>query len=141
MKKYFVFFAIVLFAMPMFTFAIGCGNVAAGQPPCSPLGTVPDNANDVGTGTADPLTGTLVTTYTAATFVASIIGLVNWFSWFIGLAAVVMGLYAGFLFITGGDNATQIASARKIMLYAIIGIAVAIISFGLIAISRSVLVI
>ena len=131
MKKYIAFFALIVFAMPVFTFA-ACGGPS--EPPCSALGTVdtviPGN---IGMG---PVGGPV---YTTDTFVISLLGLVNWFSWFIGLAAVVMGLYSGFLFITGGDNTTQIASARKVMLYAIIGIAVTIISFGLIAISKSIL--
>lgn len=137
MKKYITVLAFIVLAMPMFTFAASCGS--SPLPPCSPIGTAPSptDTNLIGSGSYDS-TGTWKAA-TPDTVIASLVGLVNWFAWFIGLIAVVMGLYAGFLFITGGDNTTQIASARKIMLYAIIGIAVAIVAFGLIAVTRSVL--
>ena len=70
-------------------------------------------------------------------FVAVLVSIVNWLSWFVGLAAVVMGLYSGFLFITARDDSNQLATARKIMLYSIIGIAVAIVSFSLVTITKT----
>ena len=52
--------------------------------------------------------------------------------------AVLMGLYAGVLFITAAGNADSITKARSILLYAIVGIAVAVLAFSLVAISKSV---
>jgi len=52
---------------------------------------------------------------------------------------VIIGLYSGFLFITARDNANQITTARNTMMYAIIGIGIAIIAFSLVSISRSLL--
>lgn len=67
----------------------------------------------------------------------TIVGLLNWFSWFVGVTSVVMGLYSGYLFMTAGDDSSRVALARKTLLYTVIGIAVAVLSFGLIAITQS----
>ena len=66
-----------------------------------------------------------------------IMALVNWFAWIVGLAAVVMGLYAGFLFITAGGDEKKVGSAKSILIYSVIGIIVAILSFGIISVVRS----
>ncbi len=62
--------------------------------------------------------------------------LVNWFAWFIALISVVMGLYSGFLFITSSGDEAKLKKARDILIYTIIGIVVAIISFGIVAITE-----
>lgn len=84
---------------------------------------------------ANSMTGNITNT---DTLVGVIMGLVNWVAWFVGLLAVLMGLYAGILFITAGGNAETLTKARNILLYAIVGIAVAILAFSLVAISQSV---
>ena len=73
------------------------------------------------------------------TLTNTVIRLISWFAWIIALAAVVMGLYAGILFITAGGDSGKVETARNILLYAIIGIVVAIVAFGLVAISRAVI--
>lgn len=65
------------------------------------------------------------------------VSLLAWFAWFIAVIAVVMGLYSGFLFITGGGDPAKLATARKIILWAIVGIAVSVLAFSIIAISRA----
>jgi len=65
------------------------------------------------------------------------VNLVNWFSWFVAVAAVVMGLYSGFLFLTSRGDPAQLTKARGTLFYAIIGIAVAILSFSIITITKS----
>jgi len=50
-----------------------------------------------------------------------------------------MGLWAGILFITAGDNAQRLSEAKKIVFYAIIGIGVAVLAFSIIAIARAIL--
>jgi len=127
-KKVLVLFVFVFLLMPV-TAVFGsshCGDILQGQPPCSELGNL-DTTSRVGqSGGVD-----------SSRLVGSIINLVNWFSWFVGLAAVVMGLYSGFLFITARDNASQLATARNTMMYAIIGIGVAIVAFSLVTISKA----
>lgn len=127
MKKHIAVFVSILLIMPVFAFAQ--------TPPVSALGQV-DSGNP---GNIGVMPSGATTAYTSDNLVTSLIGLLNWFSWFIGLAAVVMGLYSGWLFITARDDAKQLESARKTMLYAIIGIAVAIVAGGLIAITQSLL--
>jgi len=74
-----------------------------------------------------------------ASLVSIILGLVQWVAWFVGLMAVLMGLYSGVLFITASGDAEKLTKARNILLYAIVGIAVAILAFSLVAISKSII--
>ncbi|MEK7545219.1 MAG: pilin [Patescibacteria group bacterium] len=57
--------------------------------------------------------------------------IINFFLLFLGLVAVVMIIYAGVLYVTsaGGD---QIETAKKIIMYAVIGILLIAISFALV---------
>lgn len=75
----------------------------------------------------------------AGSLVEIITTLVNWFAWFIALASVIMGLYAGFLFITARGEASQISTARQTLLWAVIGIAVAVLSFSIILLTTTIL--
>ncbi len=72
------------------------------------------------------------------TITGKITGVVNWFSWGIALVSVVMGLYAGFLFITARGEPAQLKTARATLLWAIIGVAVAVLAFSIIAITKSI---
>ena len=40
------------------------------------------------------------------------------------MIAVIMMIYAGFLFVTSAGDANRIATAKKAILYAIIGVAI-----------------
>src|SRR3989344_7215524 len=107
--------------------ALSLTSVAFAQAPTSPI--IPPGF------TANNMIGNITNT---ATLVNTIMGLINWIAWIVGLAAVVMGLYAGILFITAGGDSANVVTARNILLYAIVGIAVAILAFSLVAISQSV---
>jgi len=107
--------------------ALSLTSVAFAQAPTSPI--IPPGFE------ANNMVGNITNT---DTLVGVIMGLVNWIAWFVGLLAVLMGLYAGILFITAGGNAETVTKARNILLYAIVGIAVAILAFSLVAISQSV---
>ena len=67
----------------------------------------------------------------------TLVSWLNWFSWFVAVTSVAMGLYSGWLFITARDNASQVALAQKTLLYTVIGIAVSVISFSIIALTKS----
>lgn len=69
--------------------------------------------------------------------ISSIARVVNWFSWFIAVVAVAMGLYAAFLYLTARGDAKQISDAHKTLVYAIIGIAVAILAFSIVTITKT----
>src|SRR3972149_12222954 len=109
--------------------ALSLTSVALAQAPGQGIGIAPTGGLNI--GSTGSVTGT-------ASLVGAIMGLVNWLAWFVGLMAVLMGLYAGILFITAGGNAETVTKARNILLYAIVGIAVAILAFSLVAISQSV---
>ncbi len=66
-----------------------------------------------------------------------ILTLLNWFSWLVAVTAVALGLYSSFLFLTARDNANQIVSAKQTMIYTVIGIAVAVLSFSIVSIVKS----
>ena len=66
-----------------------------------------------------------------------ILTLLNWFSWLVAVTAVAMGLYSGFLFITARNDAGQLTSAKKTLFFTVIGIAVAVVSFSMVAIVKS----
>jgi len=66
-----------------------------------------------------------------------ILGLVNWVAWFVALVAVLFGLYSGVLFITAGGDAEKVEKAKNILLYAIVGVVVAILAFSIVSISKS----
>jgi len=125
MKKYALFILV-------FAFAFSLVSVAFAQDPVPGSGILPpgftiENPGEVGA------------IQDQAGLVAVIVRLIQWIAWIVGLLAVLMGLYAGILFITAGGDAAKIEKARGILLYAIVGIVVAIIAFGLVAISRAVI--
>ena len=58
--------------------------------------------------------------------------IVNFFLTFLGLIAVVMIIYGGFLYVTAGGNNEKIESAKKIIMYAVVGIIVILLSFAIV---------
>ena len=114
-----VFFLFVFLIAPVLTFA---QNI-----PPSPLGP-PLNQNDPNIGKAG---------FGLDQLIGSIARVVNWFSWFIAVVAVAMGLYAAFLYITARGDAKQVADAHKTLIYAMIGIVVAILAFSIVIITRT----
>lgn len=97
----------VTVCMPLFVF----GQITLTQPQ-SQIGTITDISGST--------IGTQSSVITSLDPIHTIIQLVNWFSWFVALIAVVMGLYAGFLFITAQGEPAKIATAQKTILWAIL---------------------
>ncbi len=65
--------------------------------------------------------------------------LARFFGTFIMAIAVFMILFAGFKFLTAGDNEEAVGSARKILTYGIIGIIVSLVAFSVPALVASLL--
>ena len=63
--------------------------------------------------------------------------LLNWFSWFLALLAVFLGVYSAFLYITSGGDAEKARKSTKVFIFTIIGIVVAVVSFSLVSVLRS----
>lgn len=61
-----------------------------------------------------------------------ILTIINFFLTFLGLLAVIMVIYGGFLYVSSAGNEENVNKAKKILIYAVIGIIVIIISFALI---------
>lgn len=61
-----------------------------------------------------------------------VLKIVNFFLGFLGLLAVIMVIYGGFLYVSSAGEQEKVDSAKKILLYAVIGIVVIVISFALI---------
>ena len=59
------------------------------------------------------------------------------FAYAIGVLAVIMLLYAAFLFLTQSGSEDGVANARKYLIYALVGVAVALLAFNAVAIAKS----
>ena len=65
-------------------------------------------------------------------FRAIILNIVNFFLGFLGLIAVIMIIYGGITYVTSAGNEEKAGEAKKIIMYAIIGIIIVLISFALV---------
>ena len=63
---------------------------------------------------------------------ALVLTIVNFFLLFLGLIAVVIIIYAGFLYVTTAGNQEKVESAKKIIMYVIIGIVIILLSFAIV---------
>lgn len=61
-----------------------------------------------------------------------VLTIINFFLGFLGLLAVVMIIYGGFLYVSSAGNEENVNKAKKILLYAVVGIVVIIVSFALV---------
>lgn len=68
---------------------------------------------------------------------AMILAVISWMAWLVGLLAVLSGLRAAYLYITAMGDGKRLILARSYLIYTTIGVVVAIISFGLVAIVRA----
>lgn len=63
--------------------------------------------------------------------------IVNWVFGILVIFAALMLVWAGFIFVTAGGDATKVSGAREKVLYALIGIIVAFASRGLVALVQT----
>lgn len=70
--------------------------------------------------------------------VAVILALVNWFAWLVAVLTVVYGLRGGYLYITSAGNEKRLEEAKKSIIYTMVGVVVAVMSFSIIAITRAI---
>ena len=75
---------------------------------------------------------------TATTLVNTLINIINWFSWFLAILSVGVGLYAGFLYMTSRGDPSRLAIAHRVLWYAGGGVAVAILAFRVSAIVQGI---
>jgi Type IV secretion system pilin len=60
------------------------------------------------------------------------LNIVSFFLGFLGLVAVIMIIYGGITYVTAAGNQEKVDSAKKIIMYAIVGIIIVLISFALV---------
>lgn len=58
--------------------------------------------------------------------------ILNFFLGFLGFVATIMVIYGGVLYVTSAGNDENVAKAKKILMYAIVGILIILVSFALI---------
>lgn len=58
----------------------------------------------------------------------------SWLTWSVGVLAFFYLVYAGIMYITAGGNADQAKKASQGILYAVIGIVVAVLAYTIIAV-------
>jgi len=63
--------------------------------------------------------------------VGAVVGVINIFIGLVGLIAVILFLYAGFLWMTAAGNEEKVTKARSMMIAAVIGIVIIFLAFAL----------
>lgn len=58
--------------------------------------------------------------------------MLNYFLSFLGFVATVMVIYGGILYVTSAGNDESVGKAKKILLYAAVGIVIILLSFALV---------
>lgn len=61
-----------------------------------------------------------------------ILTIVNFFLGFLGLLSVIMIIYGGFMYVTAGGAPEGVDKAKKIIMYAVIGIIIILLSFAIV---------
>lgn len=62
----------------------------------------------------------------------TIISIVNWVLALLGLIAVIMILYGGFVWLTAAGNEDKVASAKKVISAAIIGLIIVLLAYAIV---------
>lgn len=65
--------------------------------------------------------------------------IINYFLGILGLIAVAFLIYAGVLMVTAGGAEEQVTKARKIIMYAVIGIVIILLSYTIVTFVSSAL--
>ncbi|MBI3685501.1 hypothetical protein HY250_03800, partial [Candidatus Azambacteria bacterium] len=102
-----------------------CRGISPVDPSCNTLGYT--------------FTGTAVTPAGHCDLVAIILALLSWMAWLIALLAVLSGLRAAYLYITAMGDEKRLNLAKSYLLYTTIGVGVAVLTFGIVAITRAIL--
>lgn len=61
---------------------------------------------------------------------AIIVSILNWMSAILFTIALIMLLYAAFLYMTAGASEAALGKSKTVLIYAVVGIAVAILSYS-----------
>ncbi len=67
-----------------------------------------------------------------ATFRELVVRMVNYFLGFLGLLAVIMVIYGGVTYVTSSGQDEKVQNAKKIIMYAVIGLIIILLSFAIV---------
>jgi cytochrome bd-type quinol oxidase subunit 2 len=90
------------------------------------------SVNNVFAGGAFFQKGTAPAVATQEELGQSITTIINYFLGLLGLVAVAFLIYAGILMVTAGGNDEQVTKARKIIMYAVVGIVIILLSYTIV---------
>lgn len=65
---------------------------------------------------------------------------VNWFAAIIGILGILIMLWAAFLYMTAGGDEEKVGKAKSTLLYGLLGVAIAILAYGVFGLVESFLV-
>jgi hypothetical protein len=109
---------------------------------CAPIqpivgGGGPNMCNVLGIAFNGTAPGTGIGPTANCSIAAILLALLQWFAWIVAVVAVVYGIRGGYLYITSGGDEAKLTESKKAVIYTMIGVIVAIVSFGIIAIARA----
>ena len=81
-------------------------------------------------GSGDPTIVTIPNPLSATSIEQILSQIIDWLLVIAAPVAIIMAVWAGYLFISAGGNEEKVKLARKTLLYVVIGIAVLILSKG-----------
>jgi type IV secretory pathway VirB2 component (pilin) len=87
----------------------------------------------------NPLTGAPPAAAAQGTLGQNITTIINFFLGLLGLIAVAFLIYAGVMMVTAGGNEEQINKSKKIIIYAVIGIIIILLSYTIVTFVTSAL--
>ncbi|MBU1017981.1 pilin [Patescibacteria group bacterium] len=87
----------------------------------------------------NPQGGTAPNVAAQGTLGQNITTIINYFLGLLGLIAVAMLIYAGVLMVTAGGNDEQVGKSKKIMIYAVVGIVIILLSYTIVTFVSSAL--
>ena len=87
----------------------------------------------------NPQGGTAPNVAAQGTLGSNITTIINYFLGILGLVAVAFLIYAGILMVTAGGAEEQVTKARKIIMYAIVGIVIILLSYTIVTFVASAL--
>ena len=88
---------------------------------------------------SNPQSGPPPTAAAQGTLGQNISTIINYFLGFLGLIAVAFLIYAGVLMVTAGGAEEQVTKARKIIMYAVVGIVIILLSYTIVTFVSSAL--